>query len=189
MFKVQMRVRLQCQTLPEDKFAQVIADNYFSHNHFWFELDHRQTNRLISLLVSVAFAPGISVPRYPMKRRNASESLPMKTLTVVKEENRDEKRLIYEKLKEFALSRESEDHSLPKIANGNPGQYSMCSVEKLMQEVQELMAFKKIQTQKNCYLEQKLVHFTIYILWYLSVVSSSLEPLSIWMACIKIYTP
>ncbi|CAL0324667.1 unnamed protein product [Lupinus luteus] len=218
--QVQMRVRLQCQTLPEDKFAQVIIDNYFSRNHFWFELDHKQTSKLISLLVSAAFAPGNSIPRYPMKRKNVSENFPshgtlkrteafgmpessegktftqswrreysnamtflecdtqpMKTLTVVKEENRNEKTLIYEKLKEFALTRESEDHSLSGIANGSPDHNNMCSVEKvdssgtpfqdqytkLMQEVQELMAFKKIQTQKNCYLEQKLMDATFEI--------------------------
>ncbi|CAK9184627.1 unnamed protein product, partial [Ilex paraguariensis] len=38
--QVQIRVRLQCQPLLEDQFKPVIMDNYFSHNHFWFELDH-----------------------------------------------------------------------------------------------------------------------------------------------------
>ncbi|OIW00868.1 hypothetical protein TanjilG_12809 [Lupinus angustifolius] len=171
--QVQMRVRLHCQALLEENFAQVIADNYFSRNHFWFELDHRQTSRLISLLVSVAFAPGISIPKYPMKRKNVSESLPshgtlkkteafgmpkseghnftqlrrredsnamtflerdiqpMKTITVVEEENQDEKTLIYEKLKEFALSQESQNRSSPDIAIGSPDQNNMCSVEKM----------------------------------------------------------
>ncbi|KAG5010077.1 hypothetical protein JHK87_018592 [Glycine soja] len=46
----------QCHPLPEDKFKEVIADNYYTHNHFWFELDHAQTGKLISLLSAGAIA-------------------------------------------------------------------------------------------------------------------------------------
>lgn len=71
MFKVKFRVRLQCQPLSEDKFAQVIKDNYYSNNHFWFELDHRQASKLISLLASLAFAAGVN-----SRLRTVTPSLP-----------------------------------------------------------------------------------------------------------------
>ncbi|KAK7247081.1 hypothetical protein RIF29_41958 [Crotalaria pallida] len=235
--QVQMRVRLQCLPLSEDIFGQVIADNYFTSNHFWFELDHRQTSKLMSLLASVAIASGTSVvPRCVTKKRTLSQSLPShgtlkeveavktreaekkyftqssrrtnsnattfierdmqptKTRTVVKEVKQDEKNLVYMKLKEFAFGRESQDLSLHDNVNGNPGENSMCTVEKgyleiptglekkedsstppfeyqytqarmieLMEEVEELMAFKKMQTQKNCHLEQKLMDATFEI--------------------------
>ncbi|KAK7382365.1 hypothetical protein VNO80_01216 [Phaseolus coccineus] len=69
--QVKVRVRLQCQPLSEDKFAAVIAGNYYTHNHFWFELDHRQANKLTSLLASLAFASGCN-----LKRKTVSPSLP-----------------------------------------------------------------------------------------------------------------
>ncbi|XP_070020754.1 uncharacterized protein, partial [Nicotiana sylvestris] len=55
--QVQIRVRLQCQPLPENQFKPIILDNYYSQNHFWFELDHVQSNKLISKLASLAIAP------------------------------------------------------------------------------------------------------------------------------------
>jgi len=61
IFKVQIYVRLQCQPLSEDKFKEILADNYYTHNHFWFELDHAQTSRLISLLSSGSIVSGNSV--------------------------------------------------------------------------------------------------------------------------------
>jgi len=68
---VKVRVRLQCQPLSEDKFAAVIAGNYYTNNHFWFELDHRQANKLTSLLASLAFASGCN-----LKWKTVSPSLP-----------------------------------------------------------------------------------------------------------------
>ncbi|WVZ07748.1 hypothetical protein V8G54_021094 [Vigna mungo] len=59
--QVQICVRLKCQPLSEDKFKEVLADNYYTHNHFWFELDHAQTSRLISLLSSGSIVSGNSV--------------------------------------------------------------------------------------------------------------------------------
>lgn len=44
--------------MAEKQFKPIISDNYFSPNHFWFELDHAQTNKLISKLSTMAFAPG-----------------------------------------------------------------------------------------------------------------------------------
>nr|XP_018632414.2 uncharacterized protein LOC104113899 [Nicotiana tomentosiformis] len=55
--QVQIRVRLQCQPLQENQFKPIILDNYYTQNHFWFELDHAQSNKLISKLASLAIAP------------------------------------------------------------------------------------------------------------------------------------
>lgn len=52
-------VRRQCQPLLENQFKPIITDNYYGLNHFWFELDHAQTNKLISLLASQAMAPSL----------------------------------------------------------------------------------------------------------------------------------
>ncbi|CAH8334476.1 unnamed protein product [Eruca vesicaria subsp. sativa] len=56
--QVQITPRLHCQPLSEDKFKPAILDNYYtSSHHFWFELDHLQTNKLICLLTSFALKP------------------------------------------------------------------------------------------------------------------------------------
>lgn len=58
--KVQIRVRLHCHPLSEEQFRPIIADNYYNPNHFWFELDHAQTSKLMSLLSSQAVASSAS---------------------------------------------------------------------------------------------------------------------------------
>lgn len=73
---MQFRVRLQCQPLSEDKFRQVIADNYYTNNKFYFELDHRQSSKLLYLLASLAIAPVAPIPQSNMKWRNVCPSLP-----------------------------------------------------------------------------------------------------------------
>ncbi|XP_027352391.1 kelch-like protein 3 isoform X2 [Abrus precatorius] len=192
--QVQIRVQLQCQPLSEDKFRQAIADNYYNHNHFWFELDHGQTAKLISLLSSsLAIAPSNSVPQNTHQWSPVSQPLPshetpwddryiqpLDTRKDGKEEKQDEKNIIVQKLK--ALYCESQDLSLPNKGNDTPGlnntekgyveasgglnkkeespippfeyQYN---IAQLVQEVNELTNFKKKQTDKNCYLEQKLI--------------------------------
>lgn len=172
MFKVQIRVRFRCHPLSEEKFGQVIANNYYTNNHFWFELDHRQTSKLMYLLASLAIAPGTPVPQCNMNWRVVSPSLPshksvkegealeayeseivpfthskrrtnsantvsldedihpLHTNTVEKEVNKDEKNLIYMKLKELALGRECQDLSLPDSVNDIPDENNMCHVVK-----------------------------------------------------------
>lgn len=76
MLKVQIRVRLQCQPLSEVIFKEAIADNYYTNNHFWFELDHGQSRKLVSLLASSAFSPGAYMPHNKMKWRTVSRPLP-----------------------------------------------------------------------------------------------------------------
>ncbi|KAL5742445.1 hypothetical protein ACOSP7_029177 [Xanthoceras sorbifolium] len=67
--QVQVRVRLQCQPLLENQFKPIIADNYYTPNHFWFELDHAQTSKLMSLLASAIVAPRSSVPENTARRK------------------------------------------------------------------------------------------------------------------------
>lgn len=50
--QVKFKTRMQCHPLLEDQFRPVIADNYYEPKLFWFELDQRQTNRLIALFSS-----------------------------------------------------------------------------------------------------------------------------------------
>ncbi|KAK1563219.1 hypothetical protein Q3G72_024210 [Acer saccharum] len=66
--QVQVRVRMQCQPLVEDQFRPIIADNYYNHHHFWFELDHAQASKLMLLLASVAVAPSSFVPENTARR-------------------------------------------------------------------------------------------------------------------------
>ncbi|XP_050381857.1 uncharacterized protein LOC126798836 isoform X2 [Argentina anserina] len=123
--QVQIRVRLQCQPLLESQFKPIIADNYYSPHKFWFELDHVQTNKLMSLLASCAIAPGTPIQQ---KIPNRKTNLPMqpsckttveaqwfKPLTSgattlvgnymsdVKEAEQEEQQLICMKLKELSL--------------------------------------------------------------------------------------
>lgn len=63
--KVQVRLRLQCQALPEKDFKLTIIDNYYGQSHFRFELDHAQASRLLSQFSSLAVAPGIPLQRNP----------------------------------------------------------------------------------------------------------------------------
>ncbi|KAG4184350.1 hypothetical protein ERO13_A09G168100v2 [Gossypium hirsutum] len=74
--QVQIRVRMQCQPLLEEQFRPIISDNYYCRNHFWFELDHVQTNNLMSLLASLAVSPSTYMPQNTAKWRNIFLPLP-----------------------------------------------------------------------------------------------------------------
>lgn len=76
LLKVQIRVRLQCQPLLESQFRPIIADNYYNEHHFWFELDHAQTNKILSLLASLAVAPGTSALQNMAKSRTIFRAIP-----------------------------------------------------------------------------------------------------------------
>ncbi|KAK2414788.1 DCD (Development and Cell Death) domain protein [Trifolium repens] len=73
--QVQTRLQLRCRPLTEEKFKHVIAENYYVHNHFWFELDHGQTSRLIGLLKPLAIAPAISSKPLAIAPANSSKPL------------------------------------------------------------------------------------------------------------------
>ncbi|XP_039686378.1 uncharacterized protein [Medicago truncatula] len=131
MFKVKVRVGLQCRPLTEDKFRQAIAGNYYDNNHFRFELDRSQTNKLMFLLTSAAIAPGTPVPRYNMNWRSACPSLtscktlkkdrlaqPVRTHPIKKKVNEGEKNRIHKKLLELTLGKRNQDLSFLDSVNG-----------------------------------------------------------------------
>ncbi|XP_059305309.1 uncharacterized protein LOC132056918 isoform X1 [Lycium ferocissimum] len=74
--QVQIRVRLLCQPLREIQFKPVIEDNYYSQNHFLFELDHVQAGKLISIFSSLAFAPSSSPSQKFAIERSIFQGLP-----------------------------------------------------------------------------------------------------------------
>ncbi|KAL9242568.1 hypothetical protein vseg_016555 [Gypsophila vaccaria] len=47
--QVQIRSRMNCRPLQENQFLPIIEGNYYTQNHFRFELDHVQANKLIAL--------------------------------------------------------------------------------------------------------------------------------------------
>ncbi|KAF5192260.1 Kelch-like protein diablo [Thalictrum thalictroides] len=62
--QVNIRTRIQCEPLVENQFKPIIADNYYSSNRFYFELDRTQACALISLFGSspVIGAPKVDAP-------------------------------------------------------------------------------------------------------------------------------
>lgn len=49
--KVSAHFKVQCVPLTENQFKGIIKDNYYTPQHFWFELDHDQTRALIETFV------------------------------------------------------------------------------------------------------------------------------------------
>ncbi|XP_041024850.1 uncharacterized protein LOC121265327 isoform X2 [Juglans microcarpa x Juglans regia] len=74
--QVQIRIRMHYQPLLENQFKPIIIDNYYSHTHFWFELDRAQTNRLMSLFASLVDAPSSCLPHNSAKWRTIFQPLP-----------------------------------------------------------------------------------------------------------------
>ncbi|KAM3216902.1 kelch-like protein 4 isoform X1 [Capsicum annuum] len=74
--QVQIRVRQLGQCLLENQFKPVIKDNYYSQNHFLFELDHVQAGKLMSIFSSLAFAPSSSPSHNFAKERSIFQGLP-----------------------------------------------------------------------------------------------------------------
>ncbi|XP_069144938.1 uncharacterized protein [Solanum lycopersicum] len=74
--QVQIRVRLLCQPLLENQFKPVIKDNYYGQKHFFFELDHVQAGKLISILSS-SLSASSSIPSQNFaKQRSIFQGLP-----------------------------------------------------------------------------------------------------------------
>ncbi|KAK2981776.1 hypothetical protein RJ640_010293, partial [Escallonia rubra] len=213
---VQTRVRMQCARVRESKFKPIIMDNYYNDRHFWFELDHDQTNKLISLLSSVAINPRSSAPKNSAKWKNIVRSLPspdksekiegfdaldaeyktssksknnlsMEACSSEQVVEKDEKDLIYKRLKELVLSRDCSDSTLAGCAEDTAvvndldledGSLSVIRYTyrqspvtlhvlllsdssypcmQLVQEMEELKASKIEHNYRIGYLEQKLV--------------------------------
>lgn len=66
--KVKFKTRMQCHPLLEDQFRPIISDNYYESKLFWFELDQRQTDRLIALFSSSPILTTVS----PLNRASSS---------------------------------------------------------------------------------------------------------------------
>ncbi|KAF8041923.1 hypothetical protein BT93_A0503 [Corymbia citriodora subsp. variegata] len=162
--QVQIRIRMQCQPLPEDQFKRIIADNYHTSNHFWFELDHAQTSKLISLFASLAIAP--SVPQYIIQKRTLSLPLlseearsdsadPSLSFEVndqlfegyasIQQDGGDEKDSIIAKLKELALSQEYQDLHLNHCSEGSSSTEGIKSEENSFIEAPVDLEEKKLQ--------------------------------------------
>ncbi|XP_065852475.1 uncharacterized protein [Euphorbia lathyris] len=73
--QVLIRVRLLCHPLPEERFKSIIIDNYYYRNHFWFELDHAQTSKLLTLLTSSVDVSGSSLLTNKVKTRTVYKPL------------------------------------------------------------------------------------------------------------------
>ncbi|KAI3472841.1 hypothetical protein Pfo_029970 [Paulownia fortunei] len=232
--QVQIRVRLKCEAIAEHQFKPIIADNYYSQTHFWFELDHAQASKLLSKLSSLVVGPRSFIPQNPQKRTGVIKRFPsddkkeesgaseppsltddfansydsigslatsddsqcldrnnqLKEVSLCNQNYQmiqpDEKDLIYMKLKELALDRESsdanimrhvveaastddvdlehetQDNALITLGKGND-ESTFNSLDypaiiaQLCGEMEELKAFKQEQTLKMESLEKKLV--------------------------------
>nr|XP_027191137.1 uncharacterized protein LOC113787016 [Cicer arietinum] len=168
--QVKVRVRIQCHPLSEDKFGHAIAKNYYSDNHFRFELDHRQTSNLMYLLASMAIAPDGDIKQ-------------LYNRPIKKQIDEDDKNLIYKKLLKLARDKECGELSLLHHAHNvddapyiemptyleQMGASSCASIEnqytvfQFGQGVEELGAFKQAQLQENFYLEEKLMKTSLEI--------------------------
>ncbi|KAL2479393.1 Galactose oxidase/kelch [Abeliophyllum distichum] len=193
--QVQIRMRTQCRALAEHQFKPIIADNYYTQHHFWFELDHIQASKLLSKFSSLAVAPSMFTPqnaenwtatlqRFPSNdnREESGTSYPPSSTdnfsisydtigtlgtkddslcmhgnnrfpdAALQNEIADfeQKDFIYTKLKELAPNAGHSD----AVMGGTDGSSIDLSgypavITQLCQEIEELKAFKKEQTQKT----------------------------------------
>ncbi|XP_062180802.1 uncharacterized protein LOC133885158 [Phragmites australis] len=76
-FPAQVHICMKTQYPPllETQFKKVLSDNYYSHHHFYFELDHAQTIALLALFKSLAPANFNQVPDVSRKK-SLTVSLP-----------------------------------------------------------------------------------------------------------------
>ncbi|KAF9595354.1 hypothetical protein IFM89_000272, partial [Coptis chinensis] len=76
--QVLVRIRKQCKSLPEDQYKKVLEKNYMDELCFRFELDHKQTAKLLSLFESSSATSPYNAPiRRPLQRyapRNEDKS-------------------------------------------------------------------------------------------------------------------
>ncbi|CAH1438798.1 unnamed protein product [Lactuca virosa] len=78
--QVRVRVRQQCHPLSENQFKPVIADNYYEDKHFYFELDHHQTKKLMSLFTPSPVNPSSSSQiatrsSFPLRQPNSFKNM------------------------------------------------------------------------------------------------------------------
>ncbi|KAL6133005.1 hypothetical protein ACLB2K_065242 [Fragaria x ananassa] len=170
--QAQIRVRLQCHPLRESQFKPIIVDNYYSANKFWFELDHAQANKLMTLLASCAIAPGATtlVGNHISDLKDQCQNVPLSinfndtaivnATPVAVNWNPPEPACLdlgEMKVEKFHSWSEKSGGSTCSLSALSPRSSSDQSrIKKLVQEVEELKAFKNEQTRKMGYLEHKL---------------------------------
>ncbi|XP_076935281.1 uncharacterized protein LOC143601883 [Bidens hawaiensis] len=141
--QVQIRAKLQCKELTENQFKPIIIGNYYAPQHFWFELDHPQTNHLLSLMASQALScPWTPIPPHKSTKKTTffqlveanntrlknTKSLPFSTRQVNTFNTHTEKDAICMRIKELALKRKlatqnissNESYVGPKVAGRAP---------------------------------------------------------------------
>ncbi|MCL7047728.1 hypothetical protein MKW94_026331 [Papaver nudicaule] len=72
--QVRFCIRKECKPLLEYQYRPILEDNYYTDDHFWFELDHAQTGQLIFKFESSPLVVSKVVSKYswsaPKQRRN-----------------------------------------------------------------------------------------------------------------------
>ncbi|XP_050379424.1 uncharacterized protein LOC126796723, partial [Argentina anserina] len=69
-------VRQQCRPLLENQYKPILDKNYFQAHHFWFELDHDQTQKLLSLLAPLTISRGKPTAQNIVMRETDRRGLP-----------------------------------------------------------------------------------------------------------------
>ena len=67
---------MQCQPLLEEQFKPIIFRNYYEERLFWFELDHAQTSKLVSLFSSSLVPGSTFLSENTVKRSTTFKVLP-----------------------------------------------------------------------------------------------------------------
>ncbi|KAI3829477.1 hypothetical protein L1987_03602 [Smallanthus sonchifolius] len=134
--QVQVRLKSARQPLTENLFKPIIVDNYFTRTHFWFELDHSQTSRLLSLFSSQPVSASLFTTNWPFVSKKPENGLKEKTFcmgfsaeTVNSDTlddclgtvGKDEKELVYMKLKELSVNSKFLDPNEDEAACINVG--------------------------------------------------------------------
>ncbi|XP_071721246.1 uncharacterized protein [Rutidosis leptorrhynchoides] len=155
--------------LTENQFKPIIVDNYFSYNKFWFELDHAQTSKLLSLFSSQSLSASHLTPKFQyvpksdkkMENEPKAEDVRMsfngmnlnpKTENWIGTKRKDEKQDVFMKLNELDLNRIKADPPSVFIKSSEDA-----TISQLIEKVEDLMSSKTEQNRKIGYLEEKII--------------------------------
>ncbi|OAY62562.1 Kelch-like protein 12 [Ananas comosus] len=72
--QVAIRIRVRCQPVMENQFKRVIEENYYTPQHFWFELDHVQTRGLTALFTPLPSPTKTMITPFRSQRNGASKA-------------------------------------------------------------------------------------------------------------------
>ncbi|KAI3994677.1 hypothetical protein MKX01_002293 [Papaver californicum] len=113
--QVRICIRKQCKSLLEEQYKPILIDNYYTEDHFWFELDHTQTRHLILLFESLVIVIPKRAFKHDMKLERASGakkpqySSNWNYSTPFEEENEEE--VVYRKLLQIVNEKEKKAKS------------------------------------------------------------------------------